>query len=87
MWNYLIALIASAVLFFVPMQPGLSALDQAEKNPKTSSLELPSALAEDDSFDDLPFDQLRQALREEVEYGPKGGVSPRSTKSYNLLIR
>ena len=52
-----------------------------------SDFELPSALADDDSFDDLPFEQLRQALREEVEHGPKKGLSPRSSKRYNFLLR
>ena len=34
-------------------------------------IELPSALADDDSFNELPFEQLRQALREEIEHDPK----------------
>ena len=52
-----------------------------------NTLELPSSLAEDDSFEDLPFEQLRQALREEVETNPKKGPSKRSFKKYNFLIR
>ena len=83
----LIAFTAAAIIFFVPLQPGLTAIDQTNQNTDIDSLELPSALADDDSFNDLPFEQLRQALREEVEYGPKKGLSPRSFKRYNLLIR
>ena len=52
-----------------------------------NSIELPEALSEDDSFYDLPFEQLRQALREEVEYGPKSKVRKRDQKRYNFFIR
>tara|TARA_Y100001968_G_scaffold216431_1_gene199153 strand:- start:288 stop:488 length:201 start_codon:yes stop_codon:yes gene_type:complete len=49
---------------------------------------LPKALEEDDSFDDLPFEQLRQALREEVELSDKPNTRSRyQKKKYNLFIR
>ena len=86
MHSYLIALTAAIIIFLFP-QSAMTAIDDTEHNDLSTNLELPSALTDDDSFDDLPFEQLRQALREEVEYGPKKGVSPRSFQKYNLLIR
>ena len=83
----LMALAAAAILFLFPLHPGLTAVEAINQNVDLSNLELPAALADDDSFNDLPFEQLRQALREEVEYGPKKGLSPRSFQKYNLLIR
>ena len=86
----LMALAAAAILFFFLLpQPGLTVVENTNQNSglSLSDLDLPSALAEDDSFNDLPFEQLKQALRDEVEYGPKKGLSPRSFKKYNLLIR
>ena len=83
----LMALATAVIFFLLAPQPGLTAIDQTNQNSDLSDLDLPSALAEDDSFNDLPFEQLRQALREEVEYGPRKGISPRSFKRYNLLIR
>ncbi len=83
----LMALAAAAIFFLLTQQPGLTASDQINRNTDLNDLNLPSALTEDDSFNDLPFEQLRQALRDEVEYGPKKGISPRSLKKYNLLIR
>ena len=55
--------------------------------PKTNDVELPSALLEDDSFNDLPFEQLRQALREEVELDPDKKIKTLPSKRYNILIR
>mgnify|MGYP001314237507 CR=1 FL=1 len=84
----LMALAAAAILFLFPIQPGFTTTNQPnQSNDQLSDLDLPSALSEDDSFNDLPFEQLRQALREEVEYGPQKGISPRSFKRYNLIIR
>ena len=84
----LITLAIAAILLLFPLQPGLTAIDRhTNQNTNLSDLDLPSALADDDSFNDLPFEQLRQALRDEVEYGPKQGLSPRSFQRYNLLIR
>ena len=84
---HLIAFSTAIILFLLSPQPGLTATGQTNQNTDLSDLDLPSALADDDSFNDLPFEQLRQALRDEVEYGPKKGLSPRSFKRYNLLIR
>ena len=83
----LLALAATSILLVSFIQPGWGAIDQANPSTLFNDLDLPSALAEDDSFDDLPFEQLRQALREEVEQGPRKGISPRSSKRYNFLIR
>ena len=83
----LMALAAAALLLLLPLQAVWAAMDNNNLGENLSELNLPDALSEDDSFDDLPFEQLRQALREEVEHGPKKGLSPRSTKRYNLLIR
>ncbi len=54
---------------------------------QVEELDLPSALADDDSFNELPFEQLRQALREEVERDPKKEFKFISPEKYNLLIR
>ena len=83
----IIIAVATAIIFFVPLHSSLAAIDQSNQSPDLNDLDLPSALADDDSFNDLPFEQLRQALREEVEYGDQKGLSPRSFKKYNLLIR
>ena len=83
----LIILIAAALIFFLPLQPCWAEVSSPKQEIDLNELELPEALADDYSFDDLPFEQLRQALREEVEYGPKKGPSPRSNKRYSLLIR
>ncbi len=84
----LMALAAAIILIFLPLQPCWSASNPLNESATLGNQELPSALSEDDSFNDLPFEQLRQALREEVELDPKkGGVSSRSSKQYNLLIR
>ena len=54
---------------------------------QTDELDLPSALAEDDSFKELPFEQLRQALREEVERDPTKEFKHPPSERYNFLIR
>ena len=82
----LLALAAAAIIFLVPLSPGFTDSNN-NQNMDIGDLDLPSALTEDDSFSDLPFEQLKQALREEVEYGPRKGINPRSLKKYNLLIR
>ncbi len=87
MHAHLIALTVASIIFFLPLQPGLTATNNTSSSKSLNDLDLPAALSDDDSFGDLPFEQLRQALREEVEYGPKKGISPRSTKRYNFLIR
>ena len=83
----LIALAAAVLLLIFPLQPVGSTMDVVQERTSLNNLDLPSALADDDSFDDLPFEQLRQALREEVERGPQKGLSHRSSQRYNLLIR
>ena len=80
--------LAAAVLFLIfHAQPCLAAVDQEESKINTRSLDLPEALADDDSFNELPFEQLRQALREEVERDPTKSRPKTSTQRYNLLIR
>ena len=81
------ALTAAALFLILLLNPFRASVVYATPNPNLIEPELPAALSEDDSFDDLPFEQLRQALREEVEHGPKKGLSPRSFKQYNFLIR
>ena len=83
----LMALAAAVLIFLGPLNPSWAEVNFTSPSINQEDLDLPSALAEDDIFDDLPFEQLRQALREEVERGPSKGVSPRSFKRYNLLIR
>ncbi len=86
---HLIALASATILIIYPLQPSWAALDEPEQSYDLSDIELPSALADDDSFDDLPFEQLRQALREEVERDPtrNRNIPSYSSKRYNLLIR
>ncbi len=81
------ALAAAALFIFLPMQTVWADMDYSKQSSQPSDLNLPSALAEDDSFDELPFEQLRQALREEVERDPTKTLRPHSSKRYNLLIR
>ncbi len=81
------ALAAAVILLITPLQPSWASLDSQQQSSTTDNLNLPSALADDDSFDDLPFEQLRQALREEVERDPSRNLRPHSPKRYNLLIR
>ena len=83
----LMALAAAIILTLLPIQASWASIVNTTIFVNLNEVELPAALADDDSFDDLPFEQLRQALREEVEYGPKKGINPRSLKKYNLLIR
>ena len=83
----LLAIITSILLLF---SAGASSWATPEYKPNSSSvddLDLPTALSEDDSFNDLPFEQLRQALREEVERDPTKEFQPSSPKTYNFLIR
>ncbi len=83
----LMALAAAALLLLLPFQASWAAIDITKPDANSINLDLPDALAEDDSFTDLPFEQLRQALREEVEHDPNKRLIPHSTKRYNLLIR
>ena len=81
------AMVTTVLLIFSIVPTCLATTDPSKTVSDLTDLDLPSALADDDSFDDLPFEQLRQALREEVERDPKRGLSPRSSKQYNFLIR
>ncbi len=84
----LMALAAAIIIIItLPLQPSWSTMNDTNQPLNPIETELPSALAEDDSFDDLPFEQLRQALREEVERDPSRNIRPHSPKRYNLLIR
>jgi len=78
----LIALATAILLFILPLQSGVSAMDTANPN----GANLPTVL-EDELFDDLPFEQLRQELREEVERDPRRTRPPSSPQQYNWLIR
>ena len=79
--------LSAAILVLLHWQPSWAAISNPEVTTAFKESELPSALADDNSFDDLPFEQLRQALRDEVELGPQKGPSSYSSKQYNLLIR
>ncbi len=83
----LFALAAVALIIFLPLQPNWAATDESNRSNNPKEIDLPAALSEDDSFNDLPFEQLRQALREEVEPNPNRSAPPRSYKQYDLLIR
>ena len=82
----LMALAAAALLLFSPLQTSWAAINHTEQSESSRELDLPAALADDDSFDELPFEQLRQALRE-VERDPKNNHTPLNPKRYNLLLR
>lgn len=84
----LLTLAAILLVLLLPLQPAFAVIDSSPDYDMRGNLDLPEALADDDSFDDLPFEQLRQALREEVEHGgPNKNSSQRSFKQYNLLLR
>ena len=83
----LLAIITSIILL-LPIVGTVSAESEHPMHKeRIDDLNLPSALLEDDSFNDLPFEQLRQALREEVEHDPQKEFQPSSPKKYNFLIR
>ena len=84
---HLMVLVSTILLLVLWPQCSL-AEDSHDKQIDTSiDMELPSALADDDSFNELPFEQLRQALREEVERDPQRSIPHTSSKKYNWLIR
>ncbi len=75
MRSCLIALTTSILLLLVLyIQPTYAAIEEAVTNKGTSESDLPSAL-DNSFFDDLPFEQRRQALREEVERKPQKAPS------------
>ncbi len=85
---FLLSFLASLLIFFYPVHEAQATVnDKNTQDLDFNELNLPAALADDDSFDDLPFEQLRQALREEVERGPRNNFKPHSFKQYNFLIR
>ncbi len=77
----LISLAAVVLMIILPIQPGSAATQDATQNE-----DLPAALYKD-IFDDLPFEQRRQALREEVEQGSQKSLTPLPSAKYNWLIR
>ncbi len=80
--------LAAATLLLLLSSPACWATIDTSQESILSQPQLPAALAEDDSFDDLPFEQLRQALREEGEQARSiKKFGSRSSKKYNLLIR
>ena len=87
MFAKLLAIITSIILLFSLEASVLADSIPHPPNNSLDDLDLPSALIEDDSFKDLPFEQLRQALREEVERDPSKEFQPSSPKQYNFLIR
>ncbi len=79
----LIIFATAALLALWPLQPILADIGYSNSN----DMDLPSAL-DDDLFNDLPFEQRRQALREEVERNPnQNAPSLSDPHRYNLLIR
>ena len=83
----ILTLAAIIVFLMLPISSALASIDAPPQFDIRSDLDLPEALANDDSFDDLPFEQLRQALREEVEHGSKKNPDRHSFEQYNLLLR
>ena len=73
-------------MIMFPLQSELIAQTQFKQEIYLIDVELPAAL-NDDIFDDLPFEQQRQALREEIERDPQKGPRKHSPQKYNFLIR
>ncbi len=86
MLNYFISIVFAAILFTLPFLPCFAETITDQNAVNSINIELPSVL-DDDFFEDLPFEQRRQALRDEVELDPKRTPSPQTPKKYNLLIR
>ena len=84
---HLLGVIACFILLVTARNSALAISESSVISLQVDELDLPSALAEDDSFRDLPFEQLRQALREEVERDPTKEFKPSPSKRYNFLIR
>ncbi len=82
----LIALATSlAMMFVLSFQPVIAAAEVVIEK-EQGQTELPTAL-DDDFFDDLPFEQRRQALRNEVEHSSRKPPSFQTPEKYNFLIR
>ncbi|WP_320674450.1 hypothetical protein [Prochlorococcus sp. MIT 1341] len=86
MIKYFIAIVSASILLILPLQPCFAETVFSQEEVNSINIELPSVL-DDDFFEDLPFEQRRQALRDEVELDPKRSPSPQIPKKYNLLIR
>ena len=86
MLNSLLAIAAAIMLFLLSLQPSWAENDYPHKELDDDQIELPTVL-ENDFFDDLPFEQRRQALREEVELNPQRPPKRKNPQKYNLLIR
>tara|TARA_Y100001968_G_C19411442_1_gene746528 strand:+ start:1213 stop:1476 length:264 start_codon:yes stop_codon:yes gene_type:complete len=87
MFAKLLAITSSIILLLATVETVFASLEYNSEPNSLDKLELPAALLEDDSFGELPFEQLRQALREEVERDPSKEFQPSSPKQYNFLIR
>ena len=83
----LLGVIACVILLVSARNSALAISESSIGSIQTDELDLPSALAEDDSFKELPFEQLRQALREEVERDPTKEFKHSPSERYNFLIR
>ena len=82
----LISFVSAAILLIIPLQPCIADLSLPQQEFKSTNIDLPTVL-DDDFFEDLPFEQRRQALRDEVELDPKRSPSLQTPEKYNLLIR
>ena len=86
MVTQLIVLITSTLLLLFSLQPSWTAAIALEQDDNMNQLELPTALNQD-FLDDLPFEQRRQVLREELREGQRTSPTPPIAKRYNWLIR
>lgn len=81
-----VALASATIIFLLSLQPSWAESNFPKQTTDSSDIDLPTFIDED-IFDDLPFEQRRQALREEVELGSKKRKTFSDPKKYNLLIR
>ena len=80
------ALAAAILLLMLPLQPTLATINDPSQETNLNNIDLPTALDED-IFGDLPFEQRRQVLREEVQSGDHKPSPSQSPQRYNFLIR
>ena len=83
---HLIILVAASIFFLLPLQKSFAAETYANQDDNLGNIELPTAL-EEELFNDLPFEQLRQSLREEINNGSPKTFSPHTPQKLNWLIR
>ncbi len=81
-----VALASATIIFLLSLQPSWAESNFPKQTTDSSDIDLPTFIDED-IFDDLPFEQRRQALREEVELSSKKRKTFSDPKKYNLLIR